>query len=217
MNFLNKSLKNFNLHSFTFFNFAKKLPYTAKKVMQYQYSVQDFNPQSSKYSLQNEKIRREQPSNIPNFMKERTKQFRLDLNKKPMTSGKKLNMKKKTFQRRLPKEERQKLKIERIKQQRLKELTEKHRLDPVERKLLGSSTELTRFSPEVAKRQRTELKKELNEKFDLIKDERKKYYNVDTIKEFQDTERLSKRLARFGVTSRRQAEKIIKKGLVKVK
>lgn len=42
------------------------------------------------------------------------------------------------------------------------------------------------------------------------------FVNLSTVKDFQKTERLSKRLARMGVASRRMAEKLIAKGMISV-
>ena len=43
-----------------------------------------------------------------------------------------------------------------------------------------------------------------------------KFFNLEDIPKFNQTERLSKRLARLGVSSRRQVEKMITNGLISV-
>lgn len=40
------------------------------------------------------------------------------------------------------------------------------------------------------------------------------FVNVSTVKDFEATERLSKRLARMGVASRRMAERLIQQGMI---
>jgi hypothetical protein len=40
------------------------------------------------------------------------------------------------------------------------------------------------------------------------------FVNMSTVKDFEETERLSKRLARMGVASRRMAERLISKGMI---
>ena len=42
------------------------------------------------------------------------------------------------------------------------------------------------------------------------------FVNLSTVKDFEKTERLSKRLARMGVASRRMAEKMIAQGMIQV-
>jgi 23S rRNA pseudouridine2605 synthase len=42
------------------------------------------------------------------------------------------------------------------------------------------------------------------------------FVNMSTVKDFEETERLSKRLARMGVASRRMAERLISKGMIQV-
>ena len=42
------------------------------------------------------------------------------------------------------------------------------------------------------------------------------FVNLSTVKDFEKTERLSKRLARMGVASRRMAEKLIAQGMIQV-
>ena len=43
-----------------------------------------------------------------------------------------------------------------------------------------------------------------------------KVINKDTVSNFEETERLSKRLSRLGVASRRHAEKLIAQGMIQV-
>ena len=47
-------------------------------------------------------------------------------------------------------------------------------------------------------------------------EEYSKYFNLEDVTKFNQTERLSKRLARLGVSSRRQVEKMISNGLISV-
>jgi ribosomal protein S4 len=51
---------------------------------------------------------------------------------------------------------------------------------------------------------------------DSLKNPLEQFINLSTVKDFSQTERLSKRLSRMGVASRRMAEKMIDQGMVKV-
>ena len=42
------------------------------------------------------------------------------------------------------------------------------------------------------------------------------FINLSTVQDFTQTERLSKRLSRMGVASRRMAEKLIEQGMIRV-
>ena len=91
-------------------------------------------------------------------------------------------------------------------------------LSKEDRRFLNNSEWSTnRNNIEYVKLEKQKLGFELNQQKQLIETKKKEYFNTELFdKEFNNDERLSKRLSKLGVCSRRQAEKLIEKGMVKV-
>jgi len=132
---------------------------------------------------------------------------------KLLKAGKKMTLQKKTRQLQLSKADKQELR-----QRRIKEEKEKTRLMTKEEKKLiaNKETAVDRFDPNYWAVEKKKLSQEIQE----IKKERRieaqRIFNPEDLIKFQESERLSKRLARLGVASRRQAEKLINSGMIRV-
>ena len=130
--------------------------------------------------------------------------------------GKKMVLAKPEFQRKpkkevLIKEKRERRNIE-FEMKNYKLLSKEDR-----RFLNNSEWSTNRNNIEYVKLEKQKLGFELNQQKQLIETKKKEYFNTELFdKEFNNDERLSKRLSKLGVCSRRQAEKLIEKGMVKV-
>jgi len=216
----NKFLKNRN-------------PYTKsikKNNNELTYKIEQFHKSASKYSL---KINEDEISKLnqgkPDFLNEENQNNKIKVEiggyknkggkeserkiEKLLQPGKKMVLKKKVQQKKLSKEEKRELKIRRIKEEK-----EKARLMTKEEKKLiaNQETAIDRYDQNYWAIEKKKLSQEIQEvkKTRLI--ESRKLFNSEDLPKFIDTERLSKRLARLGVASRRQAEKLINNGMIKV-
>lgn len=205
-----------------------------ENIKDFNYKIQNFHPASSKYTLRNEP---EEISKIsegkPNFLSEdkNSNKIKVDIGgykhsnskesqkhvKRLLTPGKMMTLQKKVLQKKLSLQEkrelRKRLRIEeheKIKSQAKMKLRE-------ERKLIDNKeTSIDRYDPNYWIAERKKISTQLQQIRQEKSIEMKKFFNIEDLSKFKESERLSKRLARLGITSRRQAEKLISNGMIKV-
>lgn len=136
--------------------------------------------------------------------------------KKKLKPGKKMKVASLKFQSKpkknvLIKAKREKRNIE-YEQKRWKLLSKEDR-----KLLLNNDWSVNRHNINYVQIEKERLAEKIKEEKSLIKKNKEEFYNIETFEtEFNKPERLSKRLARLGVCSRRHAERIIDKGIIKV-
>jgi ribosomal protein S4 len=206
--------------------------------VQFKYKIEEFNPKSSKYSLKNSEKIVEQPNQeeespgvkIPKYLEieeynrmnnngeEQSEdgQPRRGISLKGLKSGKRLTVIKPAFQKKMTLKEKGENKRQLLLEAEQKE-KEIKKLPREERKLLeNNETSLVRHEEKYIAAESLKYKQELMQiRKDKIS-EKKRIFNTENLVQFKQEERLSKRLARLGVTSRRQAEKMIEKGMIKI-
>lgn len=204
--------------------------------VQFKYKIEEFNPKSSKYSLKNAEKILEQPNQeqespgvkIPKYLE--IEEFNRNNNEeqsgdspprrgislKGLKSGKRLTVIKPAFQKKMTLKEKAENKKQLLLESEQKE-KELKKLPLEERMLLeNNETSLVRHQDKYIEAENIKYKQELMK---IRKDkiaENKRVFNTENLVHFKQEERLSKRLARLGVTSRRQAEKMIEKGMIKI-
>lgn len=231
-----KSKQNFNNKKNTF---RKNKP-----TEEFTYKLDDFNMSSSKYSLNKEeqKYGVEVPQYLRDpekFNKKMENGIEIDMatmqekreeseqsprrggliNPKKLKSGKKVAIIKPEFQRKLTKQAR----LERHKQLLLEESKQEKNMKSnkfiakEERKLIENNEKaLDRFDDKYKALEKQKIRNEIVQIRKERATERRRIFNPENLIYFNNEERLSKRIARLGVTSRRQAEKMIKQGMIKV-
>ena len=129
-----------------------------------------------------------------------------------LKSGQKSTIYKKPFQRKFTKEERvaNRKNIYEANRQKLIENKETREL------LENDETSILRQDLKYIQSEKTRLKTELTKIRQQKSIERRRIYNTENLVDFEASERLSKRIARLGIASRRQAEKLIQAGMIKV-
>ncbi len=196
----------------------------------YIYKIDHFPNSSSKYSLKKDE---DEISKIekgkPNFLDENqnNNKIKIDIGgyqykgdsvskkkaAKLLQPGRKMTLKKVVRQKKLSLKEKQELK-----NRRLKEEKEKMRLMTKDEKKLTANEEtaLNRFDPTYFTLEKKKLSQEIQEIKTKRLVESRRLFNTEDLPKFEEYERLSKRLARLGVSSRRQAEKLISNGMIKI-
>ena len=208
----------------TVYNFFKK-SFARNVLKPTETKLGSFNKSTSKYKLNSEYTQEEivnTQNSIPPFLK---KQFNntayndgqtilkntINYRKviKPLKSGKRLILKKKEFTKK-PKKEHI-IKEKREQRNALFEQKNWSLLSKEDKKSLRNNNwSINRHSKEFIQIEKERMKNELAQ---IKKEKRVKVIEKE---DFEETERLSKRLARMGITSRRYAETLIQKGVVKV-
>jgi hypothetical protein len=188
----------------------------------YKYKIEDFNPKQSKYSI-NKNIEIKPQGEVPKFLEkdefikkqiiEQDSEPKRGISLKGLKSGKRLVIIKKPFQRKMTKEQlklnKEKLELEtKIKE---KQLTKEERL-----LLENKEHSLMRHEGSFIEKENMKYRKEIKEMRQKRIEDKSRIFNTESLANFEKEERLSKRLARLGVTSRRQAEKLIEKGMIKI-
>jgi hypothetical protein len=211
-----------------FKSFARKFP---KKNDNFAYKIERFKPNDSKYSMSKiseeiviegidpdlnknvEDNSYEKPT-IPEYLKrERRSASTNDYSKikdnvsdKGLTSGKKMTLPHPKTQYKLTMDERRKLRQQRDEEQAKTELKQLQNNDTTVNR---NDLKYIEYQKQLFSRQLSLVKKETNK-------ERRRLFNTENLIDFQTPERLSKRMARLGIASRRQADKLIELGMVKV-
>jgi len=179
------------------------------------FEFEEFHPQKSKYSLNYASLANENTK--PTYLKEKKPKSQTNKSKmKKLISGKRLSGI-------LPKQEYKILKS--------KERREKSKLNhekEVEEKALALTTLNNRIlhGPQTTAIDRSDMnyigieKKRIKNSIEKLRSaklsNKRKLFNTENLDDFKNEERLSKRLSRLGVCSRRQAERLIGLGMVKV-
>jgi hypothetical protein len=198
--------------------------------LDFSYKIQSFHNLQSKYNLNSslDEVEKKEEGR-PDFLKEEKLTEKIKLNiggyeysknkenknkrEKVLTAGKKMVLEKKTKQRPLSLIERRELNKRRIQEEKdkLRNMTKQ------EKKLLqNNESSVVRYDPNYYLEQRKKVSNEIQEIKRKREEEYSKYFNLEDVPKFNQTERLSKRLARLGVSSRRQVEKMIASGLILV-
>jgi hypothetical protein len=218
------------IYKLSIFGFKKKLQRPDK----YKYKIENFNTKASKYSIDSQnfdKLNFSSESNeetfIPPYLEsdypkhtfkkklkgeEEQEEYHPGISMKSLKPGKRLVMPKKPFQKKPTKEERHEIR----KQLRLEENINFLKLAKEERKLIDNNESALQRTDEKYQYIVQQKYKEELERMRQAKREIKATFNSDSLTEFAKEERLSKRLSRLGVTSRRHAEKLISSGMIKV-
>ena len=207
-------MKKINLiYKYINFSFARNLK---RRDINYEYKIEKFTPKDSKYSIKsNENINIEgveAETQIPGYL---TKDINTESNNfskikdnivpRHLKPGKQMSLPHKVVQLKPNKEERAKIRKE---QQEIQSKLEDEKLN--------NENSVDRFNPKYISRQKELISRQLQTiKRDTIL-ERRRLFNTENLVDFKEPERLSKRLARLGVTSRRQADRLIELGMVKV-
>jgi len=136
--------------------------------------------------------------------------------KRKLKPGKKMNVTSLKFQPKPKKEVLVKAKRERrnieYEQKRYKLLSKEDR-----KLLVNNDWSVNRHNLNYVQIEKERLGESIQEEKSLIKKNKNEFFNIETFEsEYSKPERLSKRLARLGVCSRRHAERIIDKGIIKV-
>ena len=174
----------------------------------YKYKIDHFNPKQSKYALQAEY---QVPANIPKYLenykdiekKESSdsnySKIRDNIRRKDLKPGKRMKLPKPIRNKKPSKEEKLLLKEEKEKENiRLLPSTTVDRNDP---KYISQQKEIISSQLSIYKRQALANRRKIN---------------TENLLDLSIPEKLSKRIATLGVTSRKQADKLIKLGLIKV-
>lgn len=189
---------------------------------EYKYKIEEFNPKQSKYSInKNHEIRPQ--GEMPKFLEkeelikkqnieEESSQPKRGISLKGLKSGKRLTIIKKPFQKKMTKEQ---LKLNKEKLELETKLKDKQ-ISKEERLLIENKEHaLMRHEGNFIEQENLKYKNEIKE-MRQKRVEMNRIFNTESLANFQKEERLSKRLARLGVTSRRQAEKLIESGMIKI-
>jgi hypothetical protein len=207
---------NMNILKLIKFGFARKIPNDPSR---FSFKIERFKPTESKYTINsNEQVTLEgtdPETHIPAYLqKDKANQednnfSRIKNNIVPrhLKPGKKLILPHKKVQFKPNKEERAKMR----KEQREIQL----KLDE-EKFKLNNENSVDRNDQKYIAKQRELITRQLKTiKRDTML-ERRRIFNTENLIDFKTPERLSKRLARLGVTSRRQADKLIELGMIKI-
>jgi hypothetical protein len=214
-------------------HFKTKTPYRGNKKHSkpenYSYKIEEFNPQGSKYSMSHVKSNSLNPNTessnkeVPRYLENDDRiQDRNEegetrgISLKGLKSGKRMKIIPKQIQKKMTKDERREntknLRLEAAKKER-----ERLKLPMEERKLLENDEKAaTRYDPGYVVESRNKLLAELAQIKKERRQQRTNTFNTESLIDFMKEERLSKRLARLGITSRKQAEKMIETGMVKI-
>jgi hypothetical protein len=229
---LNKHLNTNNLFNTVFKGFARNV----KNNTNFTYKIQKFIPNDSKYSIksinteitiegvnpndisneiENETVAPSMPQYLtrqPRHKKKEDNNFSSisdNIIKKQLVSGKKMVLPRKKTIFKPSKEERLKQRQERQFEEEEKEKKELMKRQNNDTAVDRNDQKYIAQQKQLISRQLTTIKRETMM-------ERRKLFNSENLIDFETPERLSKRLARLGITSRKQAEKLIKLGMVKV-
>ena len=80
----------------------------------------------------------------------------------------------------------------------------------------SNQSSITRYDENYITQEKSKRRNEIIHLKQQRKTERTRTFNTDNLLDFQKEERLSKRMSRLGVCSRRQADNLIRLGMVKV-
>jgi hypothetical protein len=190
------------------------------------FRIERFKPNDSKYSIKSqndnlviegfEPVNEDTGTNIPEYLNKDPKskednsfaKLKNNIVERNLKPGKKMTLPKKVIQFKPKKEERIKMRKE---QQAMEAEKEKKLIEG-----MNNETSVDRNNLKYVALQKQLISRQLSTiKRETIR-ERKKLFNTENLIDFKTPERLSKRLARLGITSRHQAEKLIELGMVKV-
>lgn len=198
--------------------FSKKIKNINKRFENFQYTYENFNPNMSRYALNSKdelkfsdlnSNRNKIPKYLTNDGKSQKEKEKYLISGKRLRSGKKMKVPKLFSSSKEPLEETKPIK-------NLKEANTQ--LVPLSNniQLQTNQTSITRYDENYINQEKLKRKNEVIKLKTLRREERNRVFNTENLIDFQNEERLSKRLTRLGVCSRRQAEKLINLGMVKV-
>jgi ribosomal protein S4 len=228
------SLKNISTKHNSKFKPSSKTNYNkgSNNLENFTYKIDEFIPSKSKYSL-SEKTQPEQDQSSPTirvpkyienndyynkFVKgSKNEESSTDSKTKGiiplkyLKPGRKSTIPIKSFQKKMNKEDRLKHRMELVKRE------ERKKVSYEEKKLLqNQETAISRMDLNYISEEKQKIKDLVNKIRQEKSIEKKRIFNTENLRDFEKEERLSKRLARLGVSSRRQAERMIKTGMVKI-
>jgi hypothetical protein len=200
--------------------FSKQIKNTNKRFEKYQYTFENFNPNLSRYALNSKDElkfsdlntnRNKIPKYLTNDGKSLKEKEKYLISGKKLRPGKKMKVPKLLFKSgRVPLDEEPK------KNKKLKEAYTQ--LVPLSQniEMKANKTSIARYDENYIMQEKLKRRSEISKLKQLKREERQKVFNTENLIDFAKEERLSKRLSRLGVCSRRQAEKFIGLGMVKV-
>jgi ribosomal protein S4 len=233
--------RNFSFHQFSYsfstinnskFKGSPKNKSNSSRLDEFTYKINEFVPSNSKYSISD----KTQPDHnetspavrVPKYIENNdyynkflksSKQDEDSTNPKTkgiipvkfLKPGRKSKIPIKSFQKKMNKEDRLQHRKE------LEKREERKNISYDDRKLLkNEDTAISRNDIKYVADEKKRLKEIVSKIREEKSLERRKFFNTENLSDFDKEERLSKRLARLGVSSRRQAERMIKTGMVKI-
>ena len=201
-------------------NFAKKIKNLSnRRFDKYQYTPEQFNPNLSRYALNSKHELKfsdlnDDRNKIPKYLSNDGKSVKEK--QKYLVSGKKLRPGKRMVLPKLFPSSKKPLEDSKNKKT-IKEANTQ--LVPLSNniEIKNNNTSIARYDENYIMKEKSKRRTEIIHMKKLRKNERTRTFNTENLLDFQKEERLSKRMSRLGICSRRQADNLIRLGMIKVK